>query len=110
MRSAILLTMLAGALVLPGCARLNPFAGNAGDMPYDARLSTDRAGGLTVQVAAGGAGIDAVRESARLAVTTHCLKQSGSSDANWVMDPSGQDWAATRDERGDLTFRARCRA
>lgn len=113
-RGAVLVMILGGALALSGCSRiasLNPFGSRTtADLPFAASLSDDRAGNLTVTVKAGGAGIAAVRESARMPVTEYCLRRRGNSAADWVMDPSGGDWAATRDERGDLTFRARCRA
>ncbi|RRH76394.1 hypothetical protein [Falsigemmobacter faecalis] len=113
-RGAVLVMILGGALALSGCSRiasLNPFGSRTtSDVPYAASLSDDRAGNLTVTVKAAGAGLDAVRESARMPVTEYCLRQHGSSAADWVMDGAGADWAATRNERGDLTFRARCRA
>jgi hypothetical protein len=84
------------------------YGGNAG-LPYRATASKQedpRALVVSVPVTQAVA-LDDFRESARFPVTRYCLANFGTSQAEWVMDASGQDWAVTWTENGAL-LQARC--
>jgi len=77
-------------------------------LPFRSKLSKgDQDRRFTVQVAAQGADIDAVRESVRHPATGFCLLNFGGSDIDWNVDASGE-WQALRDDGGDLTFSGTC--
>lgn len=99
-------------LTLAGCGVSQRLGFNRSEpeapLPFASRLSTGESSrDFTVAVEARGAGIDAVRESARHPATGHCLLNYGGSDVDWVRDSSG-DWQATRGTDGSLIFAGRC--
>ena len=111
MRTIVIL--LLSATLLQGCSTVRGWFGgvNAAErgLPYRARLQTgDDKRDFTVTVAARGAPLAAVRESARYPATAHCLNRYGVSDIDWVLDGSGAEWAAVRTTDGDLLVRGRC--
>lgn len=80
-------------------------------LPYEARLTTgETRRDFTVTVAAAGASLEEVRESARYPATAHCLENAGGSDIAWVIDPATGDWQVQRTEDGDLIVQGRCSA
>lgn len=112
MRLGVFLLLSVTGLAVAGCGNygLTRKAAPSEALPFKASLKDEKDGTLIVTVRAGGAGLAEVRESARYQVTQYCLFKRGSSDADWVMNPTSGDWATSVDERGDLTVRARCRA
>ena len=84
-------------------------ASSAG-LPYRASLKRgeDRRN-FTVDVRAGGVGVNEARESARYPATRYCIETYGASDIDWVFDPATGDWAFTR-EGDTMVFSGRCTA
>lgn len=107
----ILLTCI--ALTLTGCGiRDRLFGRGAGDadraLPYRAQLSkSEDRRDFTVRVRAGGASLNAVRETVRFQATRYCLSTFGGSEALWAIDAATGDWAFTR-QGEDMVFTGRC--
>ncbi|WP_226780553.1 hypothetical protein [Oceaniglobus trochenteri] len=79
-------------------------------LPFQSKLSKgDDARRFSVRVAANGASIADVRESARHPATGYCLLNFGGSAIDWDTDASGE-WQATRDDKGGLVFSGACTA
>ena len=107
-----LLILICVALTLTGCGLRERIFGSGGQadrvLPYKAKLARgEDTRDFAVQVQAGGASVQAVRESARFQATRYCLTNFGGADASWQLDPVTGDWAYSRDG-GDLLFRGRC--
>ena len=106
--------VVAVALSIAGCGNNGWFGGLFGDdgsnagLPYRAILSrVEEPRSFTVSVTASETSVGAVRESARMPATRHCLESYGGSDVDWVIDPASGDWAFARD--GDfMVFSGRC--
>ncbi len=100
-------------VVLSGCGLFGSAGGGSvpdSVLPFEARLIEGEDPRMVqVVVAAAGASVDDVRESARFPVTRYCLNQFGRSDARWEIDPDTGDWAVSRSSEA-MIFNARCTA
>ena len=86
------------------------FGGDGPDagLPYRASLSrAEEPRSFTVSVTASEAAVEAVRESARMPATRHCLETYGGSDVDWATDPASGEWEFVRDG-DDMVFSGRC--
>lgn len=106
----VLLALIGAVAVTTGCGRFSRKTASERTLPYASAVKDQKDGTLVVTVKAGGASLDAVRESARYPVTSHCLTRRGSSDADWTIDPATGDWAYSLDDKGTMTLGARCRS
>lgn len=99
------------AFSLSGCSQLWSANGEgvaAQTLPYRASLQRgeDRRD-FTVTVRAPGATVGQVRESVRFQATRYCLPTYGSSEAEWSLDQSTDDWAFARAGE-NMVFTGRC--
>ncbi|WP_099823799.1 hypothetical protein [Oceaniglobus indicus] len=107
------LLLLGLALAATGCGVRQSLgfgpAQPADVLPFEAKLSEsdDDIRAFTVQVQAGGAGLDVTRESVRFPATAHCLQSFGDTEIDWQLDASG-DWAGMPLEGGDMVYAGRC--
>ncbi|NCO22107.1 MAG: hypothetical protein GW905_08940 [Rhodobacterales bacterium] len=79
------------------------------ELPFRSKLNkgeTPRQ--FSVEVAAGGADIGAIRESVRHPATGFCLLNFGGSDIDWDLDASGEWRAMSVGVEGDLVFSGTC--
>ena len=106
-----------------GCARLgDSFAGisafRLGDSGLFGRGGTNRGirtrvstgkdkHEVTVRVTPAALGYYSARGEAQHAVAEHCIKRTGSSEADWLIDPLSGDYAGPV-EGNARVFRARC--
>ena len=109
---AMLVTgLLAGCSSFGSLSFGNPArnADTENDLPFRASLSKGAdPRNIAVSVTAPGeTSVDEVRESVRFEATKYCLLRFGSSDAEWDLDPTTNDWAFTQSGRV-LVFSGRC--
>lgn len=78
-------------------------------LPYRARVQAARSSrAFVVSVDQGAASTDDVRESVRFPATRRCITQFGSSEIAWDLNAQQQDWAVSRNERGQAFYSGRC--
>ena len=77
-------------------------------LPYKTSLNAQKnAEGFVVLVKHKEQGIEEVRESVRFEATKYCLLKFGTSNINWKISQTTQDWAFVSDS-GKLTFSGQC--
>lgn len=98
----------AASLMLTGCE--DPKNATLFDgMRYSGRLQADSEDkrSFTATVSPVSQGLEAAREAARFEGTTHCVRNYGSSDIDWVLSPDAEATALSITD-DQLSVQGRC--